>query len=621
MRLLSGFFLLIAVLLAAADVTASVAAHEIVLNSVGDVFARLGVAWPNFDGSAGGVGLALAAEALRKLKDTPAFASPLSLSVGCWLLLRRKRRPSPSTRPVSEDPRAQEQQRIAGPAPENNAGAVGNRTQGALQVAANAIPPTLARQASVGPAAPSQLRTRDPEFLPAALEILVTPASPIAMWLMALISFTVVAGLAWSYFGWLDIHAVAAGKIQPSGRSKVVQPLEPGRVVVIRVENGSRVETGDVLLELDPTETAADREAQARDLESARAEAARRQAGVAAAETALLTALPIAFVGQVGDAVRRREEAALAADLAQLKSNLGSLQAQIAEKEATKERLKASIAARERLIKLSRERVGMREEIETRGAGSRALVIEALQQLETQITTDVGERGQLGETDAAIVSLQRKLDQTLTQFIAEQVQKLVEIERKRDRVEQELIKATSKSDRTVLKAPIAGTVQQLNVTTVGQVVTTRQALLTIVPLEGQIEVEAMIANKDIGFVKAGQRAVVKVEAFPFTRYGVIDAEVLKVSRDAVDDREAVSMTDAATSARPEAVANTAARTQALVFPATLRLARHRILVDGEQVPLSPGMAVAVEIKTGKRRAIDYILSPLREMVAQSAHER
>jgi hemolysin D len=262
----------------------------------------------------------------------------------------------------------------------------------------------------------------------------------------------------------------------------------------------------------------------------------------------------------------------------------------------------------------------MREEIESRGAGSRALVIDALQQLENQLTIDVSERGQLPETDAAILSLQRKLEQTVTQFTAEQVQKLVEAERKRERLEQELIKAKSKSDRTVLKAPLAGTVQQLAVTTIGQVVTTGQSLMTIVPLDGAIEVEAMIANKDIGFVKVGQRAVVKVEAFPFTRYGIIEAEVTKVSRDAVDDRDTSTPTDAAT--RPQqAGANTTSRTQNLVFPATLRLARRNVVIDGEEIPLTPGMAVTAEIKTGQRRAISYILSPLRETLEQSAHER
>jgi hemolysin D len=484
------------------------------------------------------------------------------------------------------------------------------------------VPSPRASKAPAPPSRPAQLKPADREFLPASLEILLTPPSPIARALLLTICGVFFFTLVWSYFGWIDIHAVAPGKIQPSGRSKVVQPLEAGKVVAIRVENGSRVNAGDVLLELDPTETFADREAQARDLEAASAEALRRKVAIAAAQTSSLQPLPIEFTSDIGQLVRQREEGVLSADLAQLRSSTLSLRAQLAEKFATKERLVSTIAAREKLIALAKERVVMREELDAKGAGSRALVIEALQQYETQITTDVGDRGQLIETDAAMRSLERKIEEAVTQFVADQTQKLAEVERKRDRLVQELVKAQSKTDRTQLKAPIAGTIQQLAVATVGQVVSSGQSLLTIVPLDGAIEIEAMIANKDIGFVQSGQSAVVKVEAFPFTRYGVIEGSVVKVSRDAVDDRDATNLSDAANAAKPQAGASTqSSRTQNLVFPATIRLAQRTIDIDGKEVALTPGMAVTVEIKTGQRRAIDYVLSPLREITAQAARER
>jgi hemolysin D len=469
---------------------------------------------------------------------------------------------------------------------------------------------------------PTPRKPADPEFLPAALEILVTPPSPIARALLLAICALFAFALAWSYFGWIDIHALAPGKVQPSGRSKVVQPFEPGRVVAIHVDNGSQVNAGDVLLELDPTETAADREAQARDLEAAGAEVARRKTAIAAARSAALAPTPIEFPRDVTPAVRAREASVLLADLDQLRSTVASLKGQLAEKAATKQRLDATIAAREKLIALARERVAMRQDIDAKGAGSRALTIEALQQLETQLTTDAGDRGALIETDAAMASLQRKIAETVSQFIADQSQKLAEVERKRDRLVQELIKAQSKSDRTQLRAPIAGTVQQLSVTTVGQVVTSGQSLLTLVPSDAPIEIEAMIANKDIGFVEVGQPAVVKVEAFPFTRYGTIAGEVAKVSRDAVDERDAANLSDAANAVKPQAGGSAQPpRPQNLVFPATIHLSQRTIAIDGKDVPLTAGMAVTVEIKTGQRRAIDYLLSPLREVATQAARER
>ena len=491
-------------------------------------------------------------------------------------------------------------------------------------------PPVAAPQAVVTasdgarPAAKApQLTAADREFLPASLEILVTPPSPIARALLLAICGLFFLTLAWSYFGWIDIYAVAPGKFQPIGGSKVVQPLEPGKVTAVHVENGSRVLAGDLLLELDPTETAADREAQARDLEAASAEAARRKVAIAAAQTAAMQQPPsIGFDASISASVRHREEDVLTADLAQLRSTLDGLNAQLAEKVATKERLTSTIAAREKLIALAKERVAMRQRLDSMGSGSRGQTIEALQQLETQITTDTGDRGQLIETDAAMGSLQRKLEQTTAAFIAEQSQKLAEVEAKRDHLQQDLIKAQSKANRTELRAPIAGTVQQLAVSSLGQVVTSGQSLMTIVPLGGSIEVEVMIANADIGFVEVGQPAVIKVDAFPFTRYGTIDGVVERVSRDAVDQRAATVLSDAANAAKPQSSApNSPAKPQDLVFPATIKVTQRAMAVDGKDIALIPGMGVSVEIKTGRRRAIDYLLSPLREIASGAASER
>lgn len=484
------------------------------------------------------------------------------------------------------------------------------------QAVAPVAKPALAAAKSV------QLTATDREFLPASLEILVTPPSPIARALLLTICGLFFLALAWSYFGWIDIYAVAPGKFQPIGGSKVVQPLEPGIVTAIYVENGSHVTAGDLLLALDPTETAADRKAQARDLEAASAEASRRKVAIAAARTETLEPLPIEFATNISDPVRHREEGVLAADLAQLQSSITSSKAQLTEKLATKERLTTTIAAREKLIALAKERVDMRQRLDAMGSGSRGQTIESLQQLETLITTDTGDRGQLIETDAAMRSLERKGEEAISQFIADQSQKLAAVEQKRDHLEQELIKAQSKANRTELRAPITGTVQQLAVSSLGQVVASGQSMMTIVPLGGSIEVQVMIENQDIGFVEVGQPAVIKVDAFPFTRYGTIDGVVEKVSRDAVDQRDATFLSDAANAAKPQSSApGSPVKPQDLVFPATIQVTQRSLNIGGQEVALIPGMGVSVEIKTGRRRAIDYLLSPLREITSRAGSER
>ena len=265
----------------------------------------------------------------------------------------------------------------------------------------------------------------------------------------------------------------------------------------------------------------------------------------------------------------------------------------------------------------------MRETLKEQGSLSRALVIESLQQYETQISQLVGEKGQLIETEAQLKTLETKIEEAKNQFIADQSQKLAEAERKADRLAQELIKAKTKNDRATLKAPIEGVVQQLMVTTVGQVVSSGQSLMTIVPTGGPIEIEALIQNQDIGFVEAGQDVIIKVKSFPFTRYGTIDGKVLRVSHDAVDEREAMGMSDPNTAARQQgsATASAPARSQSLVFPATINLAKRSMNIDGKEIALTAGMAVTVEVLTGQRRAIDYVLSPLREVASRTAHER
>ena len=254
----------------------------------------------------------------------------------------------------------------------------------------------------------------DREFLPAALELLETPPSPVRIAGIWLICAAFAVSLAWSYFGRLDIHAIAQGRIQPSGRTKVVQTLEPGKVVAINVENGSHVTSGDILLELDPTETGADRDAQTRDLESARAESARRRIAIEIArdKDPSMTPRPIPFDTAISIAVRRREQSVLVGDLGQLRSSRANLAAQLAERIATRDKLTASIQSRERVIKLAKERVDMRTTLNDQGSLSRALVIEVLAQYETQVTTQVSERGQLVENEAALKTVQSKIEES-----------------------------------------------------------------------------------------------------------------------------------------------------------------------------------------------------------------
>lgn len=164
-------------------------------------------------------------------------------------------------------------------------------------------------------------------------------------------------------------------------------------------------------------------------------------------------------------------------------------------------------------------------------------------------------------------------------------------------LKQDFARAEYQEGLTTLEAPVDGTVQQLNVHTVGGVVTPAQPLLTIVPTGQLVEVEAMFENKDVGFVHPGQTVTVKVETFTFTKYGAVAGEVLSISDDAVEDEK-----------------------RGLIYSGKIRLESDRIRVKGQDVKLSPGMAVTAEVKTDQRRVIEYFLSPLQIAVNESLRE-
>ncbi len=525
----------------------------------------------------------------------------------------------------------------------------------------------------------------DREFLPAALEILDTPASPKRIAFIWIVCLMLAAALGWSYIAKLDIYAVATGRIQPSGRSKVIQSLDPGKIKTIAVENGMRVKAGDLLLELDPTDAYAERDAAAADLEALDAEIPRRKAEIdavlndrsshqistdgsfngrsgmgfdylygLAGQTSqwtpdllrdqtqifpfvgwnLTTAMPnnatpgtsdipkVVFPPNVGRRLQTRELNLLGAELAQYRASRDTLKADLGEKTATQTRLRSSIEARERLVALLNQRLSMKSELLAKQAGPLTGVLDAQQQIQQELANLAYDKGQLLETQAAAESTKSKMDQLQKQFIADQSGKLSDAERKRDHQAQDLVKAMAKAERVKLTAPINGTVQQLAVSTIGQVVTTGQPLLVIVPDGGPLEIEALVPNSDIGFLEVGQDAVIKIDAFPFSRYGTVDGKVVRVSRDAVFDKD-VSNMDAATAAQAQnaSVLDPTPKTQGLVYPVTVQLTQRSILIDGKEVPLSAGMTAAIEVRTGDRRIIDYLLSPLREIVSQSGHER
>lgn len=209
-----------------------------------------------------------------------------------------------------------------------------------------------------------------------------------------------------------------------------------------------------------------------------------------------------------------------------------------------------------------------------------------------------GSRSKVAETRAALMEAQRQQATLAAETRRQLLDQLNLASQKAASLEQELIKAERRSRLMRLTAPVTGTVQQLAVTTIGGVVTPAQPLMVVVPKDNVLEVEAMLPNKDIGFVNPGQDAEVKVETFPFTKYGTLHGKVTQVSSDAIQDEKL-----------------------GLIYSTRVKLTRDTLQVENKTVRLTPGMAVTVEVKTGTRRVIEYFLSPLLQTTSESLRER
>lgn len=461
----------------------------------------------------------------------------------------------------------------------------------------------------------------DREFLPAAVSIVETPPSPVRIGLIWMICALAAAMLFWGYFSRIDIIAIAQGKIQPTGRVKTIQPLETGRVRADHVENGQHVQAGAILVEMDAAEARADEAATDSALASALAESHRRRAAIGAAERDDFSTPEMDWPEDIPRAIREREARVLRGDLGQLDASLKSFDAQIMQKNEEERRLVATLREQEALVETLGQRVTMRRNLLARGSAPKAAVIDAVEAQQAQLTTLAAQKGQLAETGAALEVLAKERRKAIDAFLAENAQKLAEAERQIDELRQKRVKAHEKSDHMTLRSPIAGTVLGTSVTTQNQVLTTSEELMRIVPDGALLEIEAYLPNKDIGFVAPGQSAVVKVEAFPFTRYGMLDARVTRVAHDAVPEPEAEQTEGHPSRGLKSQGAAGAQRMQNLVFPVTVVTERMSMSIDGVEIPLTSGMAVSVEMTTGKRRILEYLFSPLVETASRALKER
>lgn len=430
-------------------------------------------------------------------------------------------------------------------------------------------------------------------FLPAVLEIEQTPPSPIGRAIVWTIIGVFAAAVGWAWFGWLDMVAVAPGKVIPSGYSKVIQPFETGVVSSIHVQDGQVVRKGEIVIELDPTQNRADRAQAANEYRAAKTEAARLRA--------LIAGIPILEAPEEAEpALVSLQRQLLRDQLAEHQARLEAAHSMVDQRRAAVDSTKENIRRLEATVPMEAERAAAYRRLLAQQYVSKMDYLQFEQQRIDKAQELAQNRRKLIQDRAALAEAEKNARVLVSEFQQSKQAALSAAETKAASLAQQVVKAGQKVELQTLLSPIDGVVQQLAIHTAGGVVTPAQPLLIVVPQDHPVEIEAQVENKDVGFVKEGQDVEIKIETFPFTIYGTIPGKVLSVSDDAVPlDKEKGG----------------------LVYATRVSMDRAIMEVEGKPVHLSPGMIVTVEIKTGQRRVMEYLLSPLLKSVKESLRER
>jgi hemolysin D len=461
-----------------------------------------------------------------------------------------------------------------------------------------------------------RLRFMELQFLPAALEIVETPPSPLGRTIGLSIIAIFGAALIWACIGTVDIVAIAPGKIVPSGRTKMIQPFETGVVRAIQVQDGQSVKAGDVLIELDKTTVDAELGHLQNDLMAARLDIARLQAAIANKGDPLSAFAP---PEDAPDDLLQMYRGFLISQNSEQKAKLAAIDGQLAQKGAERDTIQASVDKLKSTIVPLQQRVEIREHLFQRELGSKVTYLTELQDLVGQRQDILVQQKRSTETNAAVAALMETRARTEAEYERTLFDDLTKAQQKAAGLKRDVAKSEQRKSLQRLTAPVDGIVQQLAVHTIGGVVSPAQTLMFIVPAESRLEIEAMVSNRDIGFVSAGQEAAIKIDTFNFTRYGLLHGNILSISQDAIArDKLPTSAGEKTSGAGND---SSEPRGQELLYSARIALDRTQLAIEDKQVNLSPGMAVTAEIKTGRRRIISYLLSPIARYRHDSLRER
>jgi len=439
-------------------------------------------------------------------------------------------------------------------------------------------------------------KEKETEFLPAILEVTETPPSPTGRIVMWSILILLVVALAWGFLGHINEVAVAPGKVIPSGQAKTVQVKNKGIIKEIRVEEGDQVQEGDILVLLDPTTTSAD-------YDSLKKRAAYYKLDIQRL-TAELTGQP--FTPEEDPDLEAHD---LAAELALYQSRTNDYNTQRQSRQSVIEQKKAQLEATRATYERYSKGLAIAQEKERRLQGlmqenaiSEFQLLEQQNQVIEYAQSAQAQLDSINSIQAEIVEAEQNLANVDASYRKDIMTSLVDAKKEYYAISESIKKADEDARMATIVAPTSGRVYNLAVHTVGGIVTDAQPLMQIVPEDVSLEFEVYAENKDIGFIKVGQTAEVKVETFNFQKFGMVDATVVEVSADAVNEPSDLEKNK---------------KFKLIMDP----VGKPVMDVMGEEVPLSVGMNVSAEIKIKEKRIIDFFLDPFRRYTSEALRER
>jgi hemolysin D len=445
------------------------------------------------------------------------------------------------------------------------------------------------------------------DFAPGLLALQENPPARMPRAVLYTVTLLVALVLTWAAVGHLDIVASAEGRLVPQTYVKVVQPADAGIVKEILVSEGERVIAGQVLLRMDAQDAQADSAKLSSDLSLRSLQLRRIDAELTSRPLRRLADDPPDLFRQIEAQYRERRQTYLDA--------LAQVQEQLSKAERDYD------SGRAVLMKLRETNPLLKEQAEAyAGLGGEGYVpkvtvsdkqrayIENEQDLRAQESTVQGLSAAVNEAD-------QQVRQTSSKYRSDLENERVDAEGEYRRLQQDWAKQTHRSNLLELKAPQSGIVKDLATHTIGTVVSTGTVLLSIVPEHEPLVAEIIIRNDDVGFVHPKQKVKIKLAAYPFQKYGLLDGAVLQVWPDASEENSSSS----ASSARHSD--STTPNMETTGFKALVSLDRQTLSAAGESLNLVAGMQVVAEIREGRRTVLQYLLSPLQGALHDSGRER